>query len=103
MGGSSKSKTRRPSWTTARGFANSPTKPKSDVIREKVVPVSVYAHDVKGTASEHFSIAVPPSTTQEGDTGGDGDVVPLSRKVYDSMSTTLQKMSVQGKVIIITG
>jgi hypothetical protein len=81
---------------------------KSEVIKETEVPVSVYSPDAKGVASgnsDHFSIPVksagapaPEPIAEEEDA-----VVPLQEKVFKQMPRTLQKMSVMGKVIIITG
>ena len=81
---------------------------KSEVIKETEVPVSVYSPDSKGVASgnsDHFSIpvksagsAAPEPIPEEEDA-----VVPLQGKVFSQMPRTLQKMSVFGKVIIITG
>lgn len=81
---------------------------KSEVIKESEVPVSVYSPDHKGIASsnsDHFSIpvknAAPPATESAPE---DADAVtPLQEKVYRQMPRTLQKMSVHGKVIIVTG
>ncbi|EHA50747.1 hypothetical protein MCOR27_008619 [Pyricularia oryzae] len=94
-----------------RAFSNSMQQPKkSEVIKETEVPVSVYTPDSKGVASgnsDHFSIPVKgssraavaqPPTPEE-----DEPVVPLSSKVYSQMPGTMQKMSVYGKTIIITG
>lgn len=89
-----------------RTFTNSPTKPKSEVIREKEIPVSVYTPDSKGAGSEHFSIPVKanaapaetPTLPPEND-----EVLPLAKKVFDSLPPTMQKMTVHDKVIIITG
>jgi hypothetical protein len=89
------------------GFSVSASRTKSEVIKETEVPVSVYNPDAKGAASStpgHFSIPVKgsrpsaPPVAEENDT-----VTPLDEKVYKQMPRTLQKMSVMGKVIIITG
>ncbi len=57
--------------------------------------------------SDHFSIPVmspaavstPPHEAAE----DDGQVVTLDAKLYRQMPPTMQKMSVMGKVIIVTG
>lgn len=89
-------------------FSASAGRFKSEVIKETEVPVSVYSPDAKGVASgnsDHFSIPVksagapaPEPIAEEEDA-----VVPLQEKVFKQMPRTLQKMSVMGKVIIITG
>jgi hypothetical protein len=89
-------------------FSASAGRFKSEVIKETEVPVSVYSPDAKGVASgnsDHFSIPVksagapaPEPIVEEEDA-----VVPLQEKVFKQMPRTLQKMSVMGKVIIITG
>lgn len=93
----------------ARPFSISSRLFKSDVVREKEIPVSVYAPDAKGTGqSDHFSIPVrehdsrPPTETPTPAPEND-DVVPLTRKTFDSMPPMMQKLSVMDKTIIITG
>ncbi|KAK5661972.1 hypothetical protein OQA88_10083 [Cercophora sp. LCS_1] len=80
---------------------------KSEVIKETEVPVSVYNPDGKGVASassDHFSIPVKPgSKIPEPVPEETDEVVPLEEKVFKQMPRTMQKMSVMGKVIIITG
>lgn len=70
--------------------------------------MSVYNPDSKGVASsnsvEHFSIPVKPgSRAPEPIVEEDDKVSPLEERVYRQMPRTLQKMSVMGKVIIVTG
>lgn len=94
---------------SARSFSVQLPQFKNEVIKETEVPVSVYTPDSKGVASgnsDHFSIPVrtkgappPPAVEPEENT----DVTPLDQKVYEQMPPTMQKMSVMGKVIIITG
>jgi len=90
-------------------FAVSARRLKSEVIKETEVPVSVYNPDGKGvsSSSDHFSIPVkenykpaqdPVAEPEESD-----QVSPLEEEVYSRMPHTLQKMTVMGKVIIITG
>ncbi|RYO77266.1 hypothetical protein DL766_003305 [Monosporascus sp. MC13-8B] len=69
------------------------------------VPVSVYT-DSKGAGAGSFSIPVnrnaartAPATPAE----ENGDIVPLSEQVYENMPPTMQKMSIKGKVVIVTG
>ncbi|KAK0617385.1 hypothetical protein B0T14DRAFT_538938 [Immersiella caudata] len=80
---------------------------KSEVIKETEVPVSVYNPDAKGVASgtsDHFSIPVKPNfKAQEPVVEPEDRVDPLNEKVYKQMPRTLQKMSLMGKVVIITG
>lgn len=80
---------------------------KSEVIKETEVPVTVYSPDAKGVASsnsDHFSIPVKPTPiAPEPITDKTDQVTPLDEKVYRQMPRTLQKMSVMGKVIIVTG
>lgn len=88
-------------------FSVSTTRSKS-VIKETEVPVSVYSPDAKGVASgnsDHFSIPVKAAaaSAQAVPAEEDEPVVPLQDKVFQQMPRTLQKMSVMGKVIIITG
>ncbi|AEO64045.1 uncharacterized protein THITE_2109761 [Thermothielavioides terrestris NRRL 8126] len=88
-------------------FSVSARRSKSEVIKETEVPVSVYNPDAKGIASstsDHFKIPVQPAAPAAEPIAEDDDsVTPLQEKVYRQMPRTLQKMSVMGKVIIITG
>ncbi|RYP76471.1 hypothetical protein DL771_001705 [Monosporascus sp. 5C6A] len=78
---------------------------RSDSSRGSEVPVSVYT-DSKGAGAGSFSIPVnrnaarpaPVTSAEE-----DGDIVPLSEQVYQTMPPTMQKMSIKGKVVIVTG
>ena len=82
---------------------------KNEVIKETEIPVSVYTPDSKGVAggnSDHFSIpvrtkAATPAPVVEAEL--DESVTPLDEHVYQKMPPTMQKMSVMGKVIIVTG
>jgi hypothetical protein len=79
---------------------------KSEVVRETEVPVTVYNPDSKGapgSSPEHFTIPAQPSRPVEPVVEEVDEVQPLSDEVYAQMPRTLQKMSVKGKVIIITG
>lgn len=90
-------------------ISSSAPRPKSEVIKETEVPVSVYSPDAKGVASstsDHFSIPVRPSpVTQPPHSPEEVEdrVYPLTNKVYASMPPTMKKMSVMDKVIIVTG
>ncbi|KAK0629122.1 D-arabinitol 2-dehydrogenase [Bombardia bombarda] len=88
-------------------FSMSARRFKSEVIKETEVPVSVYTPDSKGVASgnsDHFSIPVKASRAPEPIVEHEEDAVnPLEDKVFKQMPRTLQRMSVMGKVIIITG
>ncbi|KAK3941681.1 short-chain dehydrogenase/ reductase [Diplogelasinospora grovesii] len=96
-----------PSVAQRAAFSTSGRYRKSEVIKETEVPVTVYTPDPKGAASsEHFSIPVQPGSqvpVPEPAVEEDENVNPLEEKVYNQMPRTLQKMSVMGKVIIITG
>lgn len=94
------------SVTQRAAFSVSIRNLKSEVVKETEVPVSVYSPDAKGVSSantgDHFSIPVKArQPIQESEP--DELVKPLEEKVYRQMPRTLQKMSVMGKVIIITG
>lgn len=86
-------------------FAISARRFKPEAVKESEVPVTVYSPDAKGAAasSEHFTIPVKPSQPSEPIVEESEEVHPLSDDVYQKMPPTLQKMSVKGKVIIITG
>ncbi|CAK7267608.1 hypothetical protein SEPCBS57363_002673 [Sporothrix epigloea] len=81
---------------------------KSEVIRETEVPVSIYSPDGRAAAAGpgHFSIPVKETlaaATASIAEAENENVIPLGATVYNSMSPTMQKMSVMGKVIIVTG
>ena len=80
---------------------------KNEVIKETEVPVSIYSPDGKSTSAnpDHFNIPVKGGAAAEvsAEDPDNADVIPLDPKVYKSMPPTLQKMSVMGKVIIVTG
>jgi hypothetical protein len=90
-------------------FSVSASRTKSEVIKETEVPVSIYSPDSKGVASnnsDHFSIPIKAGASaraQDPIVEEEDAVVPLQDKIYNQMPRTLQKMSVHGKVIIITG
>ena len=97
-----------PSAAQRAAFSVSANRLKSEVIKETEVPVSVYNPDAKGVASassDHFSIPVKPGSRAPApiDEVEEDAVHPLQDKVYRQMPRTMQKMSVMGKVIIITG
>ncbi|KAK4159087.1 hypothetical protein QBC43DRAFT_133486 [Cladorrhinum sp. PSN259] len=95
-----------PSIAHRAAFSVSVSRFKSEVIKETEVPVTVYSPDSKGTASsssDHFTIPVKNNSRPLEPNPEDEDIVPLQDKVYNQMPRTLQKMSVHGKVIIITG
>jgi NAD(P)-dependent dehydrogenase (short-subunit alcohol dehydrogenase family) len=88
-------------------FSGSARLMKSEVIKETEVPVTVYSPDHKGIAtgnSDHFNIPVKNSAASPEAIAEEEEAVqPLDDQVYKQMPRTLQKMSVHGKVIIITG
>ena len=85
---------------------------KREIISEREIPVSSYTPDARGSATgsatdngEHYSIPVrrnPNIEVPQRETDEDR-VQPLSKRVYDAMPATMQKMSVMGKVVIVTG
>lgn len=88
-------------------FSVSASRMKSEVIKETEIPVSVYSPDAKGVASsnsDHFKIPVQPGAVAPEAAAEDQETVaPLQEKVYRQMPRTLQKMSIMGKVVIVTG
>ena len=68
------------------------------------IPVSNYAPGAKSASGSipvnRASAAGKPAPI---DAEEDGDVTPLSQQVYSTMPPTMQKMSVMGKVVIVTG
>jgi hypothetical protein len=92
----------RPISTTARLY-------KREIISEKQIPVSSYTPDAKGSLTgsatgEHYTIPVrpDPEVVVPGEVEVE-TVTPMSQQVYDSLPPTMQKMSVFGKVVIVTG
>jgi len=92
----------RPLSTSARLF-------KREVISEKEIPVSAYTPDGKGALSgsataQRHSIPVRPDPMIEVPIETDADkVVPLTRAIYDRLPSTMKKMTVMDKVVIVTG
>jgi hypothetical protein len=96
----------RPLSTTARLA-------KREIISEREIPVSSYTPDARGSisgsaavdAGEHYSIPVrrDPVIEVHANQADEHCVQPLTRRVYDSMPPTMQKMSVKGKIVIVTG
>jgi hypothetical protein len=74
---------------------------KNEVIKETEVPVSIYTPDGN---PDQFNIPVKKGNAEAAAVDPeDADVVPLDPKVFKSLPPTMQKMSVMGKVIVITG
>lgn len=95
-----------PAFTQRATFSASSSWLKSEVIKETEVPVSVYSPDSKGVASansDHFSIPVRHTSQGQGPVADTDVVKPLTEKVFSQMPATMQRMSVMGKVIIVTG
>ena len=68
------------------------------------IPVSSYAPGAKGAAgSIPVNRASATGRPAPIDAEENGDVTPLSQQVYSTMPPTMQKMSVMGKVVIVTG
>ncbi|KAL2886760.1 putative d-arabinitol 2-dehydrogenase protein [Ceratocystis lukuohia] len=82
---------------------------KNEIVREKEVPVSVYASDGKGSnsaSSDHFTIPVKATGAPTGTPAppvADDNVAPLTQAQYDSLPKTMKSMSLMGKVVIVTG
>ncbi|KAK5987871.1 Mannitol 2-dehydrogenase [Cladobotryum mycophilum] len=77
---------------------------KQSVVREKEVPITVYGsgHGDKQTLQVPESAAKVPFDSPAPPVEHD-EVQPLNKKIYDGLPHTLKNMTVQGKVIIITG
>jgi hypothetical protein len=79
----------------------------SGVVHETEIPVSVYTPDSKGVGSsnsDHFSIPVKAATQTSSHAAEENeDITPLDQQSYEQMPPTLQKMTVWGKVVIVTG
>jgi NAD(P)-dependent dehydrogenase (short-subunit alcohol dehydrogenase family) len=90
--------------TFRAAFSASARARRSEVIKETEIPATLYNSDTKGGAVS-FNIPVKSSTPTERVTIGTAmeAIQPLSQKVFSAMPSTMQKMSVMGKVIIITG
>ncbi len=102
---------RRPAvaFQAARTLNTAAPLKKREVIAEKEVPVSSYTPDARGTMSgsshgQQYSIPVrkDPKVEVPGEDHADR-VVPLSQAAFQRLPATLQKMTVMGKVVIITG
>lgn len=82
---------------------------KREVIAEKEVPVSSYTPDGRGTMSgsshgQQYSIPVRKDPKVEVPVEDHADrVVPLTQAGFHRLPATLQKMTVMGKVVIVTG
>jgi len=95
---------------TARTLGTAATLKKREVIAEKEVPVSSYTPDGRGTMSgsshgQQYSIPVRKDPKVEVPTAEDHTdrVVPLTQGAFQRLPATLQKMTVMGKVVIVTG
>jgi hypothetical protein len=106
-----KTAARRPAVYTqaARTLGTAATLKKREVIAEKEVPVSSYTPDGRGTLSgsshgQQYSIPVRKDPKVEVPAEGHVDrVVPLTQGAFQRLPATLQKMTVMGKVVIVTG
>jgi hypothetical protein len=94
---------------TARTLGTAATLKKREVIAEKEVPVSSYTPDGRGTMSgsshgQQYSIPVRKDPKVEVPAEDHADrVVPLAQAAFQRLPATLQKMTVMGKVVIVTG
>ncbi|KAJ2993780.1 hypothetical protein NUW58_g1737 [Xylaria curta] len=91
-----------------RAFSISAARPKTDVVQETEVPVSVYSPDSKGAAgstSDHFSIPVnrDDAKPKPFPPRGGRRCHSLTKKVYGDMPPMMQKMSIMDKVVVVTG
>ena len=93
----------RPLSTTARLA-------KREIISEREIPVSSYTPDARGSisgsaAGEQYSIPVRRDPVIEvHNNQSDGErVQPMTKRAYEAIPPTMQKMSVMGKVVIVTG
>ncbi|KOS23091.1 putative NADP-dependent mannitol dehydrogenase [Escovopsis weberi] len=91
-------------FSATRAVRVSDTANKQSVVREKEVPITIYGAGQgdkqtlqvpESAAKIPFDSPAPPMEHSE--------VQPLTKKVYDSLPHTLKTMTVQGKVIIVTG
>jgi hypothetical protein len=93
----------------ARRLGTAATLKKREVIAEKEVPVSSYTPDGRGTMSgsshgQQYSIPVRKDPKVEVPAEGPADrVVPLTQAAFQRLPATLQKMTVMGKVVVVTG
>lgn len=89
--------------TSRRHFVLSASRLASNGARGKKVAAAAYSTDAKTAeaTSKASSFTVP--TQSRADSADAGDVVPLSRQVYESMPSTMKNLSVMGKVVLITG
>ncbi len=103
----SAARTAAPTLSRRATFSVSARTLKSSVVHENEVPVTVYTPDSKGVASsnsDHFSIPVKSGSAAPSHHAEEDDSVsPLEEKVYSQLPRTLQRMSVMGKVVIVTG
>jgi hypothetical protein len=94
---------------TARALGTAATLKKREVIAEKEVPVSSYTPDGRGTMSgtshgQQYSIPVRKDPKVEVPSEDHADrVVPLTQSAFQRLPATLKKMTVMGKVVIVTG
>lgn len=104
---------RRPCLTlyskTARALNTASSHNMREVIAEREVPVSSYTPDGRGalsgsTQGQQYTIPVRKDPKVEVHAYDQEDrIVPLTQAAFERLPLTLQKMTVMGKVIIITG
>jgi hypothetical protein len=93
----------------ARTLGTAATLKKREVIAEKEVPVSSYTPDGRGTMSgsshgQQYSIPVRKDPKVQVPAEDHAErVVPLNQAGFQRLPATLQRMTVMGKVAIITG
>lgn len=89
-----------------RAFASESKNLKREIISEKQIPVTAFKPDganaSTGTSQpHHFTIPVGRGEKQAAEPSS--AVTPLTPAMYAKLPSTLQKMTVMGKVVIVTG
>jgi hypothetical protein len=93
----------RASFTVARAMSSATTPLKREIISEKAIHNTSYNNDGSSAATVH-SIPVRPNPDIEVPVETDANkVVPLTQATYKGMTPMMQKMSIMGKVVIVTG
>lgn len=88
----------------ARYYATESKNLKREIISEKQVPVTAFkpdsANSTGSTTPHHFTIPVVASKPVAEPTEA---VTPLTHAAYAQLPATLKKMTVFGKIVIVTG
>lgn len=91
----------RPSLTPMLVGARLPSSQRHLVVSASRLGSAGVKEKAAASANNASRFAVPSQT--QADSADAGDVVPLSRQVYESMPSTMRNLSVMGKVVLITG